>query len=273
MSTTTSPSPPLPELGSQVAYSRGGHGEPLVLLPGTGCTSHYWGPLRERLAQERDVIAADLPGFGDTPPLPAGRPATAENLAAAIAALLDELGIERAHLVGNSLGGQVAFELARAGRALSICAISPSGFWTSRERAFCAASIRLTQLLAVPLVAAPAWLGGGVVTRVVLGAQLSARPWRTPRAEFLDILRRGAAAPGMRAVLDGYRKLSPLPDLRGLPVTIAWGEHDRLLIRRQQRRAQRVLPGVRHVTLRGCGHVPMWDDPEQVASVVLGAAA
>ncbi|MDP9294639.1 MAG: alpha/beta hydrolase, partial [Actinomycetota bacterium] len=58
------------------------------------------------------------------------------------------------------------------------------------------------------------------------------------------------------------------------PVTVAWGEHDRLLLfRRHSARARRVLPDARHVTLHGCGHVPTWDDPEQVARVLLEASA
>ena len=58
-----------------------------------------------------------------------------------------------------------------------------------------------------------------------------------------------------------------------VPTTVAWGERDRLLIPRQARRAARAIPGARHVTLRGCGHVPTWDAPDQVARVVLEASA
>jgi pimeloyl-ACP methyl ester carboxylesterase len=58
-----------------------------------------------------------------------------------------------------------------------------------------------------------------------------------------------------------------------VPVTIAWGERDRLLLPRQARRAQRLIPSARVLMLRGCGHVPTYDDPEQVASVLLEASA
>jgi pimeloyl-ACP methyl ester carboxylesterase len=250
-----------------MAYQRGGSGEPLVLLPGTGCTSHYWGALRHRLAARFDVIAVDLPGFGDTPPL-AGA-ATAAAFAEAVSVLLDNLGVKQAHLTGNSLGGQVAFELARLGRARSICALSPTGFWTARERRFTVVSLRLTEALGRILTGLPGWIAGGVLTRTVFGCQLFARPWRVPREEFLDILKRGAASPGLRAVLDGYGPLDPLPDLQGVPTTIAWGQRDRLLPRRQARRAKAALPDVQHAILRHCGHVPWWDDPDQVAEMVI----
>ena len=59
--------------------------------------------------------------------------------------------------------------------------------------------------------------------------------------------------------------------MRG-PVTVAWGEQDRLLLPRQAERARRALPRARHIRLAGCGHVPTWDDPEQVARAILTSA-
>ena len=70
--------------------------------------------------------------------------------------------------------------------------------------------------------------------------------------------------------LEGHAFGGPAPSC---PVTVAWGEKDRLLIySRQSARAQRLLPDARHVVLAGCGHVPTWDDPEQVARVLLDAS-
>ena len=57
-----------------------------------------------------------------------------------------------------------------------------------------------------------------------------------------------------------------------VPVTIAWGTRDALLIPRQAARARRLLPSARHVTLQGCGHVPFHDDPEAVAAVLLAGS-
>ncbi|WP_435811534.1 alpha/beta fold hydrolase, partial [Streptomyces microflavus] len=58
-------------------------------------------------------------------------------------------------------------------------------------------------------------------------------------------------------------------DVKGLPVTVAWGTRDRILLRRQGIRAKQVIPGARLVRLPGCGHVPMNDDPALVARVIL----
>ena len=97
-----------------VAHSRAGSGEPLVLVHGLGGSRRIWAPVIDRLEAEREVIAVDLPGFGESAPLADGTPPTAANLAGAVDELVGELGLERPHLAGNSLGGWVALELAKA---------------------------------------------------------------------------------------------------------------------------------------------------------------
>src|SRR3954453_12587691 len=78
-------------------YARTGNGEPLVLLHQLGGSTLIWEPVIERLAAERDVIAVDMPGFGDSPGLPGGTAPDPEALAGAVAGFLDSLGISRAH--------------------------------------------------------------------------------------------------------------------------------------------------------------------------------
>src|SRR4249919_3399847 len=123
-----------------LAHARTGSGETLVLVHGTGSQRQMWDPVLERLAAQRDVIALDLPGFGESPALsePVVRP---ERYADAIAELLDELGVATAHVAGNSLGGGVALVLGARGRARSVTALSPIGFWTPQEADFCRRSI------------------------------------------------------------------------------------------------------------------------------------
>ena len=99
-----------------IAYARSGSGDPLVLIHGLGGSRRIWEPVVDRLAAERDVIAVDLPGFGESAELaPDDGPPTPASLAATVADLCAELGIERPHVAGNSLGGWVALELAKAG--------------------------------------------------------------------------------------------------------------------------------------------------------------
>ena len=109
-------------------YVRRGSGEPLVLIHPLGAELVVWEPVMERLARERDVIAVDLPGFGRSPGL--DRTPTPRMLADAVGGLMDDLGLSRAHVAGNSLGGWVALELAKAGRALSVTGLCTAGLWS-----------------------------------------------------------------------------------------------------------------------------------------------
>src|SRR5689334_2543633 len=96
---------------SMLRYSRAGAGEALVLLHGIGSYRGAWDPVVPALAAQFDVLAVDLPGFGESPTLPVGQEPTPAALAGAVGGLLDELGIVRPHVAGNSLGGWVALEL------------------------------------------------------------------------------------------------------------------------------------------------------------------
>ncbi len=257
-----------------LVYERRGTGEPLVLIHGTGSQRQMWDPVLERVAAHRDVIAPDLPGFGETPPLPGEPAVTPERYAETVAALLDDLGVERAHVAGNSLGGGIALVLGASGRALSATALSPIGFWTPREAEFCRGSMVFASTAARVLEPVGPLFLGNPVGRTLFAAQLIAKPWRVSAADMLGATRNLGRSPGLRACIDGYRRwrfvpAGPLP----CPTTIAWAQHDRLLLPRQADRARRAVPGARHVTLHGCGHVPTWDDPEQVARVLLEASA
>jgi pimeloyl-ACP methyl ester carboxylesterase len=197
-----------------------------------------------------------------------------ERYAESVAGLLDQLGLDIAHVAGNSLGGGIALALGASGRARSVTALSPIGFWTPQEAEYCRFSILSSAALSRALRPLAPVLLANPVGRTALFSQLIARPWRMPPADAVANSHAFADAQGTRPALDGYRRWRfvssrPLP----CPVTIAWGERDRLLPPRQAQRARRAVPGARHVTLRGCGHAPMWDDPEQVARVLLDGSA
>ena len=117
------------------AIYREGEGEPLVLIHGFTATWRCWLPVADRLAQRFEVIAPTLHGHdgGPEPPVAAHSIAHAADH---FEQLLDELGVGVAHLAGNSMGGALALEMAKRGRARSVGAISPGGGWreeNSRE--------------------------------------------------------------------------------------------------------------------------------------------
>jgi pimeloyl-ACP methyl ester carboxylesterase len=247
--------------GVTLAHDRAGEGPPLVLLHGIGMSKEVWRPVVPRLAREREVIAVDLPGFGASPP----GPRTLGGLADAVAAFVASLGVQRPHVAGNSLGGGVALLLGARGHAQTVCAISPVGFAAGREWLYTRALLAATRVLApgAPVLAGPR------AARAVTCAHVVARPGRIPREDVLQWGRAAASAPSYWPLLRADWSI----ETPACPATVAWGERDWLLpFSRQAPRARRRLPSARHIVLRGCGHVPTWDDPEQVAHVLLEAS-
>ena len=255
-------------------HHREGSGPALVLIHGIGHHWQGWRPVIDRLAPEFDVIACDSPGFGRSAPLPAGVQPTVHSYADAFERFFAELGLDRPHVAGNSMGGGIGLELARRGAARSVTAISPVGFWTARERRYC--QLSLSTLATAPAAVRPLVkaLAGTVPGRVALFAQLFAHPERIPADEAVSMLDDAWAAPafaGALAAFDHYRFTDP-EQLRGAEVTVAWGRKDRLLLfGRQAPRARAALPWARHVTLGG-GHTPFFDDPAAVAEVIRSTA-
>lgn len=257
-----------------VNYHRQGQGPPLLLLHGVGHHWQGWRPVIELLEGEFDLIACDSPGFGQSPPLPSGMQPTITSYADAFEWFMAELGLERPHVAGNSMGGAIGLELARRRAVASVTALSPAGFWTPAERRFCILSLQAVGDVPKairPAVEAAARTRAG---RVALFWQTFGYPTRMPAEEALATLRDAWAAPALADTLRAFASYSfqHPEELRGVPVTIAWGEHDRLLpYRTQAARARTLLPWAAHLRL-GAGHVPYWDDPAAVAEAIRGTA-
>src|SRR3954452_15059287 len=109
-------------------YSETGSGPPLILLHGIGMSHTAWSAVTPYLCSARRVVAFDIAGFGETPPLPGGAPPTIRHLVDALEVCLDGMGLTvPVDIVGNSLGGTMALEAARRGLARTVVAISPAG--------------------------------------------------------------------------------------------------------------------------------------------------
>ncbi|HEX4059490.1 MAG TPA: alpha/beta hydrolase [Streptosporangiaceae bacterium] len=253
-----------------LAYSRAGAGPPLVLFHGVGHRRQAWDVVLDRLTPHRDVITVDLPGHGDSPPLDVSHRSVLEALADDVIGLLDKLGLDRPHIGGNSLGGLIALEAALFGRAASVTALSPAGFWRSdRELAYVKGVFRTMQALGARLAPVAPRLSRSAAGRTLLYATIVSRPGRmSPQQAEEDLAAFLAAKPALDLILAAaapyHGEIPP-----HVPVTIGWGSKDRLLSPRQALVARDRLPHATFIRLPGCGHVPMTDDPELVAKVLL----
>ncbi|MET7740442.1 alpha/beta fold hydrolase [Streptomyces sp. NPDC005385] len=272
MSDTVSFSVPSPRGPRTVtlSYARVGTGEPLLLLHGIGHHRQAWDPVIPLIAGERDVITVDLPGFGASPALPDGLTHDLSTVVPVLGALCEALEIERPHVAGNSLGGLLALELGREKLVRSVTTFSPAGFWSPVERRYAfgvlLAMRQAARSMPVPVVER---LSRSAAGRTVLTSSIYARPARrSPEAVVAETLAL-AHAEAFTETLRAGTTVRFTDDIPALPVTVAWGTRDRLLVRRQGVRAKQIIPRARLVRLPGCGHVPMNDDPALVARVLL----
>lgn len=253
-----------------LSYDRAGSGPPLVLLHGVGHRRQAWGAVLDRLTPHREVITVDLPGHGQSPPLDLdGRPVP-QALEEELTAMLEELGLDRPHVAGNSLGGRLALEAGVRGHAATVTALAPAGFWRNdRDLAYTKAIFRSMQAAGKRIKPFAPALSRSTAGRALMYAPIVARPSRmSPEQAGGDIAAFLAAGDALNAILDTATPFTGrIPG--DVPVTIAWGTRDRLLRPHQAKIAQEQLPTARFVSLPGCGHVPMTDNPQLVADVLL----
>jgi pimeloyl-ACP methyl ester carboxylesterase len=257
-----------PQLLSRLVHDRTGAGEPVVLIHGIGHRRQAWDPVVDLLAEKYEVIRMDLAGFGESPGYPKETPYTMENACADLAANFAEWGIERPHVVGNSLGGAISLELAARGLVSSATVLSPAGFFGRFDRAWALITLALMKLGARLPNAFHRRLSHSNVGRRLVGNSLYAHPERmSAEATYGDTLALKYASAFLPTIKAGLRYE---PDFSGIevPVTVAWGTKDRILPYRQSQEAKRELPRAHHLPLPNCGHVPMIDDPELIVSVV-----
>jgi pimeloyl-ACP methyl ester carboxylesterase len=245
--------------------------EPLVLLHGLGMSPRVWDGVRPLLEPHHEIVA--LTTLGHRGGVAASRrPVTVGDLVDEAERALDERMLERPHIAGNSLGGWMAIELARRGRAATVCALSPAGSWTSgtieqtagvRKIRRAIRMARLSRALPMSLL-----LRSATVRRLTLrdvaehGDHLSAAQVGEATRALLDC----AVADDILTTDEEIAPLDPLP----CPITLAWSSDDALLpVAVNGAVARRRLPQAGFVVLAGVGHVSMIDDPERVARTIL----
>jgi pimeloyl-ACP methyl ester carboxylesterase len=263
--------------GHRVIYHMAGDGPPVVLIHGMLNSSRHWREVALRLAERYTVVAPDLIGHGDSA-TPRGDYSLGAH-AAGIRDLLAVLGIERATIVGHSLGGGVAMQFFYQfpQRTERLVLVSSGGLGHEVSPLLRTASLPGASLLAAA-IAHP-----GVLTALHAAAErLRARGWR--RAVDLQAIVRALRPleqPGarkaflhtLRSVIDAQGQRVSATDrlylLAEMPTLIAWGERDNTIPLAHGLAAQQAAPGARFDTLSKAAHFPHLEDPEGLASLLI----
>ncbi len=249
-----------------------GEGAPVICLHGLGATKASFLPTVAALADRHRVIAMDLPGFGDSDK-PLGGAYDAPYFARAVEALLDALEIERAHLVGNSMGGRVAIEMGmlRPERTGRIALLAPALAWlrSRRWRWLLQAPLPMLGLLQP----APRAITEPIVRNLVPGGRDG---WSAAGVD--EFLRSFLTPRGRVAFYEAARNIY-LDEPHGeqgfwtrlaqmSPRTLfVWGREDQLVPIAFRKHVERALPVARHLEL-DCGHVPQLEAPEQTHAAI-----
>jgi pimeloyl-ACP methyl ester carboxylesterase len=266
------------EDGGRIHVVERGQGPPIVLLHGIMLTSALWVHQLRELADHHRVIALDLRGHGQS--LPGSEESGIERLASDVASVLDVLGVENAVVVGHSMGGMVALQMA-VDMPLDV-----------RRRRL--AGIVLTSTTAGPFATLPGWAGvvrttGPVTARALLlgerwGAKaLPSRDLRwwlvrlgfgadAPAAQvrFVEAMHRGTPSRTLADLIPSLATfdLSARLGSLDLPVLVVVGSHDKLTAPRLARRMAAALPEATLVELPRCGHMPMLERRREFSHLV-----
>jgi pimeloyl-ACP methyl ester carboxylesterase len=259
------------------ASHRGGSGSPLVCLHGFADTWRTWELVLPALERRHDVLALTLAGHAGGPALN-GRVDHAA-LADAVQAAMDDAGFATAHLIGNSLGGWLALQLAARGRAQSVVALAPAGGWARDDESWKDVLRLQAALIEQARASAP---NAEAILASPEGRRRATR-YTVVNYEHLPIDLLAHQLLGVAACRDGERLVSFAlgADWRldaeriACPVRVVWGNEDRLLPWPSAAARYRTdwLPHADWVELDGVGHCPQLDVPAPTADLVLGFTA
>jgi pimeloyl-ACP methyl ester carboxylesterase len=253
---------------------RGGEGPPLVCLHGFIDTWRTWELVLPALERRHDVLAPTLPGHSGGPAIEGA--ATPSTLVEGVERAMDEAGFETADVVGNSLGGHVALQLAARGRARSVVALAPAGGWAVGDESHREALAYFTRMQ--QLLAGVAPYAESIVSTP--DGRRRATLFTTTNYEHIpaDLLAHqivgAASAPGMTQLLELGEREGWQLDASSIecPVRVVWGTADRILPwpTAAARYRDDWLPHADWVELEGIGHCPQLDVPLETSELILG---
>ena len=263
----------IPTASGPISTLAAGAGDPVILVHGLGATKVSFLTTAVALASRFRTISLDLPGFGDSVK-PVLAPYHPPFFARSIVDLMDALNIDRAHVIGNSMGGRIALELGlrHPDRVRDLVLVAPSLAW-KRERPW-APLVRLFRPELGLLQATPRWAFESALHRLIPAA---ADNW--VRAGVDEFLRAYTTPRGRVAFYAAARNIyleephgakgfwTRLAGLQARTLFV-WGELDRLVPIGFARHVEETLPSARHLRL-DCGHVPQLERPEQTQAAIV----
>lgn len=252
--------------GQRLRYVRRGSGPPVVLVHGFASSIYTWSDVIPRLAATHDVVAVDLPGFGGSD-VPAHFDGAAWS--SLLVGTMDALGIQKASIAGNSLGGALATTTAARWpeRVDHLVLLDAAGYNLALER---------RPLMLRVMGKAPAGLLNALPQRPMMREGLrqvfdddrKVTPERVE--EYLAPMSRPGARAASRRILTSGETFG-LPGLAKLvkaPTLVVWGAHDAWIPLADADLFVRDIPGARKVVIPDCGHVPQEEKPEEVARLI-----
>lgn len=261
--------------GVRTRYVTAGRaGSTLVLLHGDGESAGDWRWSMPALARSHRVLALDLSGHGGTGPLEAYSPV---RLARFVREVLDTVGVDRATLVGNSLGGLVAIHLTldQPHRVERLILVDSAGLGRTVGPLLPVETLNGLGQTAIAMARAP---GGPVALAALRAGALFAQPWRVPAGWWTDQVRLALSPRALEASVAAKRELF---DLLGqshvvlhrlaevaVPTLVVWGLFDLVVPVSHALAAVRRLPHGRLSVLPDCGHLPQVERPDEFARVV-----
>jgi pimeloyl-ACP methyl ester carboxylesterase len=262
--------------GLPVNYVDVGSGDedPVVLVHGLGGQWQNWLENIPRLAQDRRVIAMDLPGFGLTPEPDDDDEVSIPRYGRCVDALCDKLGLGKVDLVGNSMGGFIAAEVAIQfpERVARLVLVSAAGITSADTlQAPILTFGRVATALATNTVARHRRLAARRWTRHLSLALVARYPGRLKPDLTYEGFFKGAGKGGfddaLRASLD-YDFRDRLPDVK-VPTLIVWGEKDSIIPVRDADEFERLIEDSRKVVMKDTGHIPMAERPQAFNDVLV----
>lgn len=242
---------------------------PLIFVHGLSGSWQNWLENLPAFARKHRVVAVDLPGFGASP-MPVDQRITIPRYATLLVGLMDALGIARACVVGNSMGGFVALELAISApdRVDSLVLVSPAGIDARelRNDRLLGGLRRVERLLVAggTMVATHAdWVARRARLRRVSMVMAVRHPERLPNALMAEQIRQGSGKPGFVAAIDALTDHDIEDRLGGVAcrTLLYWGRDDRIVSVRDARRFLALMPDARVVVLEDTGHLAMLERP------------